>query len=200
MEVEDNVARAWATTRQMMQDRGYDVTKVLGDAEAASLAKESNTFCMDVLDGVAVVFHTLTQTIRKAELFQVAGDVSHIILILNTKTTGGGGSAKPNISTVKSLVSEAETRGVTLEIFTLKEMQFNVSRHVLVPEHTKLSGDEIKDVLASLCVKNRFQLPAIASNDPMARYLNLKHGDIVRIKRPSPTAGAAIAYRCCRRV
>jgi DNA-directed RNA polymerase subunit H (RpoH/RPB5) len=31
----------------------------------------------------------------------------------------------------------------------------------------------------------------------MARYLGLQHGDLVRVERPSPTAGKAVVYRAC---
>lgn len=34
-------------------------------------------------------------------------------------------------------------------------------------------------------------------NDPVAKYFALRRGDIIRIIRPSPTAGEAIDYRIC---
>nr|WRJ69585.1 DNA-directed RNA polymerase subunit Rpb5 [Oceanusvirus sp.] len=194
MEIEDQVVRAWKTAREMLADRGYAVTDSVGDVEVAEMAREKQTFGVDAADRVSVVFHTPVQSVKKQDVFSSAGDVGHIVLVVNTKT-----SAKPNNSTAKSLESEASSRNITLDIFTLKEMQYNVSKHILVPEHRLLTKEATEDVFKNMCIKNRFQLPAIASTDPMARYLGLKHGDVIRIKRPSPTAGVSIAYRCCRR-
>ena len=40
---------------------------------------------------------------------------------------------------------------------------------------------------------NIFQV--IYKTDPMARYYNLKRGDMIKIIRPCPTSGVSIAYR-----
>lgn len=194
MDVEDQVVRAWKTAREMLADRGFAVTDSVGDLEVAAMARERSTFGVDAAEGVAVVFHTNAQTVKKNDVFASAEGASRIVLVINTKT-----ASKPNISTAKALEAEAASRGVEICLFTLKEIQYNVTKHVLVPEHRLLSGTEADAVFASLCVKNRFQLPAIAASDPVARYLGLKHGDVVKITRPSETADVTVAYRCCRR-
>ncbi|AUF82170.1 DNA-directed RNA polymerase subunit Rpb5 [Tetraselmis virus 1] len=200
MEIEDQVVKAWRTSREMLKDRGLDVTENVGDLEVASMAKEAFTFGLEIAPTVYVVFHTSLQSVKKQDVFSSAEGASHIVLILNTKNTIGG-SSKPNNATVKSQYTEAEARGVNIEIFTLKEMQYNVSKHVLVPEHKHIKGDtNVSDVLKQLCVKNRYLLPAISPEDPMARYLGLKIGDVIKVKRPSMTSGISIAYRCCRKV
>ena len=38
-------------------------------------------------------------------------------------------------------------------------------------------------------------MPLIRSNDVIAKYYNMKPDDIVKIIRPSPISGEAIAYR-----
>jgi DNA-directed RNA polymerase subunit H (RpoH/RPB5) len=76
--------------------------------------------------------------------------------------------------------------------------------HLLVPPHELLSADETQAVLRSLGVAAE-RLPKILASDPGlktdANYRAAREareplaGRLVRIRRPSPTAGEALAYR-----
>lgn len=69
-----------------------------------------------------------------------------------------------------------------------------ILQHELVPKHRILSLEEAAEVLRRLGVRPE-QLPQMSINDPIARLLGAKPGDIVEIRRKSPTAGEAIYYR-----
>lgn len=85
-----------------------------------------------------------------------------------------------------------------IEHFKLSELQFNITKHVLVPKHEKLSVEEEKIILETYNLKSKTQLPLILHTDPMSKYLGLKPGNIVKIKRNnSPSSGEFILYRCC---
>lgn len=85
------------------------------------------------------------------------------------------------------------------QLFRLKELMFNVSHHTLVPRHIPIRDKaEIAKVLERWYVKALNQLPVILASDPMARYLALRPGELVRIDRPSPSAGTYQTYRCCQ--
>jgi DNA-directed RNA polymerase subunit H len=70
-------------------------------------------------------------------------------------------------------------------------------KHVLVPPHEKVAPAEVTELLKSMYAK-KSQLPLIRFHeDPIARLLGLVPGDVVKITRPSPTAGECIMYRVC---
>ncbi len=73
-------------------------------------------------------------------------------------------------------------------------MKFRLQDHILVPKHEVLSKEEAEEVLKTLGVRPE-QLPKIREDDPIAKEIGAKVGDIVRIIRESPTAGRSIAYR-----
>jgi DNA-directed RNA polymerase subunit H len=66
--------------------------------------------------------------------------------------------------------------------------------HILVPKHEILTEEEAEELLKTLGV-SREQLPKIKADDPIAKEIGAKPGNIVRIIRESRTAGKSIAYR-----
>ena len=73
----------------------------------------------------------------------------------------------------------------------------NPLQHILVPKHEKVPAEE-EDALLKGMYATKAQLPLIRFHeDPIARMLGLVPKDIVRITRPSLTAGENIGYRLC---
>jgi DNA-directed RNA polymerase subunit H len=77
-------------------------------------------------------------------------------------------------------------------------------RHMLVPDHEVLSAEEGRKVLAELETPTE-RLPKILLDDPGlatdAKFRAAREakeelvGRLVRVRRPSPTAGETVAYR-----
>ena len=72
--------------------------------------------------------------------------------------------------------------------------KFAIKDHNLVPEHILLTPEEGEDVLRRYGIEAP-QLPKIHVNDPAAKEINAKVGDIIKIIRRSPTANQSVFYR-----
>jgi len=75
-----------------------------------------------------------------------------------------------------------------------KKIKFDVTTHILVPKHTKLNKTDTKKLFERLNISIK-ELPKISIKDPTVAPLNVEPGDVVKITRPSPTAGVATYYR-----
>jgi DNA-directed RNA polymerase subunit H (RpoH/RPB5) len=95
-------------------------------------------------------------------------------------------------------LGEWRARGASVTLLPARQTLLNPARHRDVPPHRRLREGEVKAQLARLKVRGAAQLPHILFHeDPMARALGLLPGDVVEIRRPSPTAGECCVYRVC---
>ncbi len=76
----------------------------------------------------------------------------------------------------------------------LVKTKIEISKHILVPKHVKLSDKEKKEVLEKFNSTLR-ELPKILKDDPAVINLNAVPGDVIKIMRQSPTSGDAVFYR-----
>ncbi len=106
---------------------------------------------------------------------------------------------KDNIN--ETLVTELkhiwERDGIYIVMESIKCLQFNILKHVLVPEHVLMSDTEIEEVMKKYNISDKTLFPDISRFDPVARAICLRPGQICHIKRPSKTAITSDYYRIC---
>jgi len=71
---------------------------------------------------------------------------------------------------------------------------FDISKHILVPKHVKLSKKETEALLEHYKI-TLSELPRMSATDPGLAKLEVEIGDVIKIIRPSPTAGEPVFYR-----
>lgn len=91
-------------------------------------------------------------------------------------------------STVTSSAKKSlETLEYDFELFALHELQLNITRHRLVPRHTRVLASEKEE----LDKNYKGKLPVLLHTDPISRYYSFKRGEYIRITRKD----GSIIYR-----
>jgi DNA-directed RNA polymerase subunit H (RpoH/RPB5) len=189
MNFQREVQKSFGTIRQMLEDRGVDTASLTSvaaeDLIAASAGK--NVFYLDLPSCKHRIVYNMNPRFKLADVRKLLEEEGPSVFVVVTKD-------RPTHAALKGVNELAKD----IQFFQINELQVNISRHTLVPPHEPIRVEQaIASILTTYRVKTRFQLPLILSSDPMARYLALKHGQLVRITRPSPSAGTYVLYRCC---
>jgi len=94
-----------------------------------------------------------------------------------------------------SYSARKESKAYNIEVIPEKKIpSFNIFDHHLVPKQEVLPREEAEGLLKRYHVEPH-QLPWIKVSDPAVFLIGAKPGDILKITRESPTAGAYVTYR-----
>ena len=89
-------------------------------------------------------------------------------------------------------------RNLRLSFFYIDSFQMNPLKHYLVPPHEIVPREQHDGLMKSLYITTPSQFPLIRYHeDPITRVIGSIPGDIIKITRPSPSAGEYTVYRVC---
>ena len=211
----DNLYRSRLTLLDILKERGYNVSKYErfspAEATAAASAFTGLSFHVTKTDDEKKQCHVRYENISQQKLKgtyfnDLVSDEDcenvEIIMMMSTHVTDThhGISLKeymklkeePNEKGIK------ERRKLRVSFFAIEMLVVNPLRHVLVPKHELVPEEEHPALMERMYVTSKSKLPEIKFHlDPIARCIGAVPGDIVKITRPSASAGEAVIYRVC---
>jgi len=159
--------------KEMLQTRGYEIIDTDENKILAENSKEERILAV-FPEEPKLNISTIKEIIN---LFK-ENEIFHGIIIYTDNITS---SAKKLIESINDF---------QVETFNKKELQYNLTKHELVPLHEKINEDEAKVIIKQFGTK----LPIILKTDAVSRFYNFKHGDVIRIHRKD----GMIVYRIVR--
>lgn len=190
MNNQEVITNSIKTIIEMLNDRGIKMD-IQTDAINDIISSNNNRITFEVILNKIKIIYYLNMKFKWSEMKKVFDNEDPdnkydlYFLIIKDKIS------QSNMKLINAL-------NLNIQIFDIKELQFNITKHILVPKHELIKDEEVvKSLLEQYSLKTKYQMPIILKTDPVAKYYNLKNGDVVKITRHSPSAGEYIIYRCC---
>lgn len=101
---------------------------------------------------------------------------------------------KGSITSFAKQFITTDVNNVLVQVFSEKELAFNITKHSLVPAHKLLSEVEKQEVIKRYKTKSK-NFPDLLCTDPVSKYHGFVPGNMIQITRKSPTAGTYVSYR-----
>jgi len=104
---------------------------------------------------------------------------------------------EPNDTIVQLLKQIWEQDEIFIVVESLKRLQFNILKHILVPPHKIMTTAEVNIIKERYNIMNDSQFPELSRFDPVAKAIGIKPGQVCEIIRPSKTSIISNYYRIC---
>lgn len=197
------IYKARNTLIENLENNGYDVSEYKEFSINEIDTMLSNN-CLDILvnnpDNTRKTYITwlLSGKVKPANVENIARDLFEIEGTLNKTDTLIIVSNEPANEGIEAKIKYLYDReGIFIVYYYLRQLQFNILTHSLVPECRVMRDSEVDDFKKKYNIRHLAQLPEISRFDPMAQALQLRPGQVCKILRSSPTAIKNEYYRVC---
>jgi DNA-directed RNA polymerase subunit H (RpoH/RPB5) len=196
---------AWKTCLEMAKDRAYhldDTYNKITITDFRHMLQNNNN--IDIIcnsnennpNKMLYIKFILTLRVKPSSIKEIIDEI-------NTKISDDKQleltivlKSEPNNSILK--LQKDKTLG-NMQIMWCKKLQFNITQHELVPEHTKLTEEEYIKIVQNYNIVSKVQLPTLLKTDTISQYYNYKTGDIIKITNTGTSQNSGyIFYRCVR--
>ena len=203
----DNIYRSRMNLLDILEDRGYNVDKYrkFSPAEATAAITSFPSLSFKVSKNDTKVCDVRYASITRQKLDKFFDDIEDtdtenievvIMMILPISDAHHIAALKQYMKFKET--GEKERRKLRVSFFSVDTMVVNPLKHILVPKHEILPQDQHKQLMDSMNITSKSKFPEIKFHiDPIARCIGAVPGDIIKITRPSSSAGESIIYRVC---
>ena len=166
--------RAYEICLEMINQRGYKI--VDRDEERILAIKPDNTqMCVFVAPSHKFNVESIQEYISMMKKMNLA----HSIIV-----------NKDNATPIAKKIIE-ESPDLNIELFYVDQLQFNITKHYLVPKHELAYKKGTKEYMAFKKKYMADNFPVILKSDAVARFFAFQKGDIIKVTRPN----GIITYR-----
>ena len=160
--------KARKTVLEMLDDRNYTIKKIEDDSIIAFTPENIKMIVF------FSIFPKLNIDSIKEYIKQMDEmNISHSMIIYQNAITSSAKTTKENLFNIK------------IELFSIEELEVNITKHRLVPKHSKVDDKE------KIFKQYGNKFPIIFTKDPISRYYDFRKGDLIKVIRK----GGHIAYR-----
>ncbi len=180
--------RALSTLTEILTARGFKSEKF--DSVGSSIDETK----MYAFGGMLIIFSTKTRVTEKdlttfIEFSKENGYTNGMIIV---------SMSRPSDTVLASLRNYISNSDVALvQIFELRHLQFNISKHVKVPRHRLVTDDELANILTANNVDKPNLFRKIDSQDAMAKWIGARPGNVVEVTGMCETSAENKRYLFC---
>ena len=211
----DNIYRSRMTLLDILEERGYqvDIYRKFSPAEATAAAAATTlaalNFIVSKKDDATKKCDVRYANVSRPKLETFFNDVSDddsentevVVMMYGPVMDAHHVIALKQYTKLKDPQPERGEkirRKLRVSFFCIDTLVVNPLKHVLVPKHEIVPEDKHKELMASMYITAKSKFPEIKFHlDPIARCIGAVPGDIIKITRPSASAGQTIIYRVC---
>jgi DNA-directed RNA polymerases I, II, and III subunit RPABC1 len=154
--------RALQVCLEMFEQRGYQNISH-DDSKIDAIKPDGRPVCAFMVDTSKFNVNRVQEYIA----FMNELDIHHGVIVY-----------KDNVTPMAKKIVDS-SQDIMIELFMEEELQYNITKHRLVPKHERLSDEE------AINFKTRFGLnfPTLLRSDPISRFYGYNKGDVIKITR-----------------